>query len=127
MERPQIVIANKMDLDDAQTNLARFKEKYPDVEVFETTTIIAEGLEPVLYRVADLLAVTPEFLLHGEDEEKSEGVYYKFEEEKPGFEVKNLGNGRWEVVGDEIERAFRATKFNSDEADQRFARQDACS
>ena len=77
---------------------------------FETTTIIAEGLEPVLYRVADLLAVTPEFLLHGEDEEKSEArVYVKIEEEKPGFEVKNLGNGRWEVVGDEIERAFRAT------------------
>ena len=39
-KRPQIVVANKMDLDDAAENLRRFKEKYPDVEVFETTTII---------------------------------------------------------------------------------------
>ena len=38
------------------------------------------------------------------------------------FEIKNKGNGRWEIIGDEIERAFNATRFNSDEADQRFAR-----
>ena len=44
MERPQIVLANKMDLEHAEENLKRFKEAYPDVEVFETTTIIAEDL-----------------------------------------------------------------------------------
>lgn len=123
MERPQIVIANKMDLDDAEENLRRFKEAYPEVEVFECTTIIAEGLEPVLYRAADLLDNTDIFPLEelGTDE-MSQGVLYKFEEEKPAFIVKNLGNGRWRVEGEEIEKAFRATSFTSDEADQRFAR-----
>ena len=123
LERPQIVLANKMDLDDAQENLKRFKATYPDVEVFETTTIIAEGLDLVLYKAADLLETTETFPLFDDNhEEETLGVLYKYEEPKPAFEIKNKGNGRYEVFGDEIERAFNATRFNSDEADQRFAR-----
>lgn len=123
MERPQIIVANKMDLDNAQENLKRFKEKYPDLDVFETTTIIAEGLEPVLYRAADLLAITPEFPMHSEVEEvDAQGVYYRFTPEKAPFEILNLGNGRWLLSGEEIERAFRSTSFTTEEADQRFAR-----
>ncbi|WP_281628414.1 GTPase ObgE [Traorella massiliensis] len=123
LERPQIVVANKMDLEGASENLKRFKEAYPDVEVFETTTIIDEGLEPVLYRAADLLDQTDPFPIFDENhKEETQGVLYKFEEPKPAFEIKNLGNGRWELTGDEIEKAFHATQFNSEEADQRFAR-----
>ncbi len=58
LERPQVVVANKMDGDMAQENLKRFKEAYPDLEVFETTTILHEGLDPVLRIAADLLEST---------------------------------------------------------------------
>lgn len=122
LERPQIVLANKMDLEDAQANLQRFKEAYPDVEVFETTTIIAEGLDPVLYRAADLLAVTPQFPIYNDDEEESEGVLYKFEAGDVPFEVKNLGNHQWEVVGEVIEHTFAMSKLDSEEDIMRFAR-----
>lgn len=81
LDRPQIVVANKMDLEEAQENLKRFKEAYPDLEVFETTTIIHEGLDPVLRKAADLLAVTPLFPLTDEKEE-DEGVTYTFEEKE---------------------------------------------
>lgn len=122
LERPQIVVANKMDLDVAQEHLKRFKETYPDVEIFETTTLIAEGLDAVLYKAADLLAVTPEFPIYNEDEDKSEGVLYKFEEKAPAFEVRNLGNGLWELVGEELERAFKTSKLDNDEDFMRFSR-----
>lgn len=122
MERPQIVIANKMDLDPAQENLKRFKEAYPDVEVFETTTIIHEGLEAVLYKTADLLASTPEFPLYNEADKEAEGVLYKFEPEAPAFEIQNLGNGRWQLVGEEIERVFKTSKLDNEEDMMRFAR-----
>ena len=123
LERPQIVLANKMDLDGAEENLRRFKEAYPDVEVFETTTIIAEGLDQVLYKAADLLDVTETFpMFDDERKEEQQGVLYKYEEPEAPFEIKNMGNGRWLLTGNEIERAFNATRFNSDEADQRFAR-----
>ena len=42
---------------DTQENLKRFRKAYPEAEVFETTTIIAEGLEP-FHRAADLLENT---------------------------------------------------------------------
>ena len=59
MERPQIVLANKMDLEGAEDNLKRFKEAYPQVPVYPVITLIAEGLDEVLYKVADLLETTP--------------------------------------------------------------------
>ena len=124
MERPQIVLANKMDLDGAQENLKRFKEAYPEVEVFETTTIIAEGLEAVLYRAADLLETTPQFPLYNDDasDEEAEGVLYKFEPEQPAFEVHNMGNGNWELSGEELERSFKMSKLDNEEDFMRFAR-----
>lgn len=122
MERPQIVVANKMDLDGAKDNLKRFQAKYPDVDVFETTTIIAEGLDAVLYRTADLLAITPEFPIFNEEEPEATGVLYKFEEDKPQFFVHNLGNGQWLVDGDGIERTFQMSRIDSDEDAMRFAR-----
>ena len=122
MERPQIVLANKMDLEPAQENIRRFKAAYPDVEVFETTTIIAEGLEPVLYRAADLLAQTPQFPIFDEEDDQAEGVLYKFEPEQPLVEVHNLGNGQWELTGERLERIFRMSKMNTEEDFMRFAR-----
>ena len=113
-----------MDLDNAQENLKRFKEAYPEVEVFETTTIIAEGLEPVLYRAADLLETTPQFPLYNDDanDDEAEGVLYKFEPEQPAFEVHNMGNGNWELSGEELERSFKMSKLDNEEDFMRFAR-----
>ena len=111
-----------MDLDDAEENLRRFKEKYPDVPVYEATTLIAEGLDQVLYKAADLLEVTPEFPLFDATNDDAQGVLYKFEEEKPKFSIKNHGNGVWEVVGEEVELAYHLSKVETNEGAQRFAR-----
>lgn len=122
LERPQIVLANKMDLEDASKNLARFKEVYPDIEIFETITLIAEGLDSVLYRIADLLETTPEFPLYDENDATNSGVLYKFETEEPLFEIRNLGNGMWSVEGNRIERIFKTMKMNTEEDIMRFSR-----
>ena len=115
MQRPQVVVANKMDEEGAQENLARFKKAYPDIEVFETTSLIAEGLDAVVYKAADLLDVTDPFPL--EDDQQDIGVVYKYIPEPEPFEVKNLGNGKWSVEGDKIDKLFEKTDFeNEDEA-----------
>lgn len=123
MERPQIVVANKMDLDNAQTNLAKFKAAYPEIEVFEATTMIGEGMDPILYRVADLLETTPIFpLLDVEKKEEIHGVLYTYTSDDPVYEINNLGNGKWEIVGDDIERIFARSKLDNDEDIMRFSR-----
>ena len=106
LERPQIVVANKMDLEHAEENLKRFKEAYPDVPVYETTTIIHEGLDPVLRKAADLLAATPAFPLETGQNHES-GVVYKFEEKKKDVQITELEPHIWEV------RDRKSTRLNS--------------
>ena len=119
-ERPQIVVANKMDMDNAEENLKRFKEKYPDLEVFEVITLINEGLDPVLYRAKDLLKQTPQFPLYNPEMADKKVVYTYTEPEE--FEIFNEGNGIWRVEGDKITRLFRNTDFKDDDAVLRFSR-----
>ena len=119
MQRPQVVVANKMDEEGAQENLARFKKAYPDVEVFETTSLIAEGLDAVVYKAADLLDVTDPFPL--EDDQQDIGVVYKYIPEPEPFEVKNLGNGKWSVEGDKIDKLFEKTDFENEDEAVKFA------
>ena len=119
-DRPQIVLANKMDMDNAEDNLKRFKEKYPDLEVFEAITLINEGLDPVLYRAKDMLKELPQFPLY--DPNKAEKkVVYTYEEPEP-FKIFNEGNGVWRVQGDKVERLFRNTNFKDDDSVMRFSR-----
>ena len=117
--RPQIVVANKMDLDDAKANLERFKKAYPDVEVFETMTIIHEGIDKLLYKCIELLDKTPVFDLNDE-KEKEERVVYKFEAKKPEFTISNLGNGQYRVNGDKVVRLFYATDFDDEKQMMNF-------
>ena len=117
--RPQIVVSNKMDLDDAKANLERFKKAYPNVEVFETMTIIHEGIDKLLYKCIELLDKTPVFDLNDE-KEKEERVVYKFEAKKPEFTISNLGNGQYRVNGDKVVRLFHATDFDDEKQMMNF-------
>ncbi|WP_301187776.1 GTPase ObgE [uncultured Dubosiella sp.] len=120
LERPQIVVANKMDLEHAEENLKRFKEAYPDVPVYETTTIIHEGLDPVLRKAADLLAATPAFPLETGQNHES-GVVYKFEEKKKDVQITELEPHIWEVSGPKIDKSFDINKLNTEEDYYLFA------
>ena len=119
-ERPQIVVANKMDLDNAPENLEHFKKAYPDVEIFETTTLINEGLSPVLYKAKDMLKELPQFPLY-DPNKADKKVVYKYEEPEQ-FKIFNEGNGVWRVEGEKIERLFRNTNFKDDDSILRFSR-----
>ena len=118
--RPQIVIANKMDLDNAEDNLQKFKERYPEIEVFETITLINEGLKPVLYRVKDKLKELPQFPLYDTSKTDTK-VIYKYEEPVP-FTIFNEGNGVWRVEGERITRLFLNTDFDNDDSVLSFSR-----
>ncbi len=121
LERPQIVVANKMDLDEAPANLERFKKAYPDLDVYETTTILHEGLDPVMRKAADLLATTPIFPLSDEKEESHEGVLYTFQQKEEPYIIEELEPGLWEVSGPQIDKNFDINKLNTDEDLYNFA------
>ena len=116
MKKPMVVVANKMDLDVAPGNLERFKEAYPNVEVFELVTMVGEGISPLLYRLADILDEHVEEII----EEQSQQVVYKFEAPKTQFEIERVNQNTWRVEGSLIDRSFRQFDFKSEESAIQF-------
>ena len=55
------------------------------------------------------------------EEEKEEGVLYKFEAEKPAFDLFNLGNGRWKLEGERLFKLFEMTDFENEHMVYRFS------
>ena len=108
-----------MDMENAEENVRRFKEKYPDIPVYETTTIIHEGLDPVLRKAADLLATTPAFPITEDTGET--GVMYTFEEKKKDIIIEKEEDGVWNVSGPRLERVFDINKLNTEEDFYLFA------
>lgn len=120
LERPQIIVANKMDGDEAEENLKKFKEKLGDQKVFPIIAPIHEGIDAVLYAVADALETAPDFF---NQEEEQESVLYTYKEEEKPFTIHNKGNGVWEVTGKKVERLVQMASFITDDGFQRFALQ----
>jgi len=116
-DRPQIVVANKMDLDAAASNLKRFKEAYPDIEVFEMIAPIQEGLQPILYRISDVLEVEkakkPNIII--------EEFVYSYEPEPEKFSVSKIGPNLYRLEGEALLSKFRQSNFDTEEGARRFA------
>lgn len=123
-ERPQVVVANKMDIPEAEENLIKFKEQVGDeVQIFPISAVTRQGLRDLLFTVADLVETTPEFPLHDEEEDKPLRVLYKYQKEEPTFEITRESDGTFVVKGEELEKLFKMTNFEREESIRRFARQ----
>ncbi|MDQ0269897.1 GTPase ObgE [Cytobacillus purgationiresistens] len=124
-ERPQIIVANKMDMPEAAENLQRFKEQLEDdYPIFPISAVTRSGLRELLFAIADKVSETPEFpLSHEEEDTGVHRVLYKHEAEQVEFAVKRDPAGTFIVSGDAIEKLFKMTDFTRDESVRRFARQ----
>lgn len=125
MERPQIIVANKMDMPDAEENLNEFKTKIAeDIPVFPISAVTKTGLRELLLAIADKLETTPEFPLNEILEQEDENtVLYKYVAEEPDFEISREPDGTFVLSGAKIERLFTMTNFERDASISRFARQ----
>jgi len=123
MERPQVVVANKMDMPDAEENLRIFKEKLgDDIKVFPISTVTRQGIDKLLFAVTDLIDITPEFPLNALEEDAGKSVLYKHEEES-SFAITREDDGAFVLSGHSLERLFKMTDFNFDQSVRKFARQ----
>lgn len=116
MDKPQIIIANKMDMPSSENNLNEFKKKV-DVPVYPVSAIDAKGLDKVIEVLADYLDKIKKQPLTEAKEESH--VIYKYQEEIP-FKIFKEKDG-FRIKGDKIEKLLRMTWFASDEAYRRFS------
>lgn len=117
--KKEIVIANKMDLEEAEENLKEFKKAYPKLEVYPISAIHQDGFDHLIKKLADLLDTLEEEKIYNEEDYESY-IVYKFQNERP-YTIKNE-NGIWILEGNDIEELFKMTRFTEDEAVLRFAR-----
>lgn len=119
--KPQLIIANKMDIDGALENLEIFKKKVdPSIKIFPISAMNQKGLEPVLTELADMLDKLEEEPLYSEDQFEGH-VLYKFKKEEP-YTITRQDNGDWLITGEEVEKLFRMTKFTTEEGILRFTK-----
>lgn len=107
LERPMIVAANKMDMDVAPENLERFKKAYPDMEIFELITVVDEGTDKLLYRLADILDEIPKEALKREEDI----VVFKYEKPEAQFHITRLDGNMYRLEGEGVLRLFRRYNF----------------
>lgn len=125
-DRPQIVVANKMDLPESQDNLILFKEEIgEDVPVIPVSTITRDNIDQLLYAIADKLEEYKDVDFTVEEEESVgiNRVLYKHTPSQDKFTISRDDDDAYVVSGNAIERMFKMTDFNSDPAVRRFARQ----
>ena len=120
LQKPQIIIANKMDIPGADEELKKFKEKVKDVDIFEVSAATNKGLQKVVDHLANMLDQIPNNPLYDESQIESH-ILYKFKKEEP-YTINRDDDGTWVISGKEIEKIFKMNKFNSEEAIYRFAK-----
>ena len=118
LDKPEIIIANKMDIESSIDNLEDFKKKV-NVPVLDISAINGAGLDKIMRELAELVKNTKDEVLYSEDIQESH-VLYKFKKEKP-FSIVKEGNV-YVVQGEKVEKLFKMTNFNTDEALLRFSK-----
>ena len=130
LERPQIVVANKMDIPAAQENLEEFKSKLEadgeEVDIVEISAFTRTNVDNLLYKISDILDSTDPNMLYEldtEEESMENRVLYKHKPKDETFKITRDDTGAYVVSGPGIERAFLMTDFNRDASVRRFAQQ----
>lgn len=111
-ERPEIIIANKADLPDAEGNLKRFEKAYPDKKVYLASAATGQDVDKVKYAIVNILDTLPD-----ESRIEADGVVEEWEneDEKLTAEVTKAADGVLEVNGTLIEHIF--ARINPEEPD----------
>ena len=130
LERPQVVVANKMDIPVASENLVEFKKRLAedgeDVDIVEISAFTRNNIDNLLYKISDILDNTDPNMLYEldtEEESMENRVIYKHKPKDETFKITRDDTGAYVVSGPGIERAFLMTDFNRDASVRRFAQQ----
>ena len=113
---PQIVCCNKMDLPDAEENLARIKAALEPkgIPVFGVSAATVQGFEPMLDRIVQLLDTLPPVRVFDEAELDLGPTYAQ------GFTVRRDDTGAFIVEGGDVDRLLDTTNPDDETSMRRF-------
>ncbi|CAP18468.1 GTPase ObgE [Candidatus Phytoplasma mali] len=118
LKKPQIIIANKMDIIGAKTKLIELQKKILNKNIIPTSLLKNQNLKILKYKMLEMIKKNVVNLPLCEN---SSFKTYTLEEEKPDFVIKKDNQGFFVVKGEKIEKFFYKTDFNNEEATKKFA------
>lgn len=125
-QRPQIVVANKMDMPESDDNLALFKEQLTadgkEFDVYPISALTRGGVQELLYKISDIVESIP----HAPEVEgvadKEERKVYRFEKREENDFTIRRENDVFIVESPSIEKLIKRTNFSTQDGIARFAR-----
>ena len=119
LKRPMIIAANKADMPGFEENLVELKKEIGDsFEIFPISALTGQGLQPMLWRIKELLDETPIQPYIPETEVVKNTVVRA---EAP-FTITRDDDGIWQVGGPRVEKLVRMTDLDNDDAVLRMQR-----
>lgn len=114
LDRPYLIVANKMDLPEAEPNLQLLRQEYGE-RVYGISAVTGQGVSELIEKTYQILQSIPAAEHIGEAR-----IIRRFEDEEP-FQIEII-NGVYQVSGKRIENLVTMTNFSQDESLQRFQR-----
>lgn len=119
IDKPQIVVLNKMDLPEAQEQWERVEKaiKERGFPVLAISAATHQGLDPLLYLMKETLSTLPKM-----PEPAMEAIEISLPVDEKAFDIERIDEKTWLVEGVTVERAARMTNWAYYEASMRFQR-----
>lgn len=128
-ERPQIIVANKMDMPESEDNLELFREQLAERgdgvehQIVAMSSLTKKGVQELLYKAADLLATVPDTRLIEEVKDVAERKVYTIDKEEDRSFTVGRENEGFFVESAYIEKFMKRVNLNNSyDAIMRFAR-----
>lgn len=113
LNKPQIIVASKMDEDGAEERLEKFK-KQVDNEIIPISALTNDNIELLLYKAADKLDEINEQITF-ENQEESKIKVYEAKREDEIFHIAHEKSDLFRIYGESIERTYSMINLSTDE------------
>jgi GTPase len=114
LEKPALLVVNKIDLPDARERYAELQTRYPDIRAISAAT--GEGVRDLVYAIWQTIQTAPL-----PDVVQPEPAHIELVP-ADAFAIERGKDGTFVISGDRVERLAAMTNFDSDEALVRFER-----
>ncbi|ATZ18814.1 GTPase ObgE [Williamsoniiplasma somnilux] len=111
-KRPEIIVANKMDLDEAKLYAIdeNIEKYFKDKNIIRVSGLKKENIQELLLAISKELETAKYIPLWEMGEKVATDVkVYTLDEEQEDIQVINKGNGRWEIAGETIFKLYQKT------------------
>ena len=114
IERPEIIVASKVDSDEANEKYLYFKKEMEKLnkEVIPISSLTDFNLKLVLYKASDLLKTAKTFPVY---DEKDEEEVYDLRKSEEIFSIKKENENTYRIVGERVLRTYHLINLSEEE------------